>query len=81
MTGDGPELAPGEYASRLTRLLADARFQPDEYGLGGAADELEKHFASLLGKERALFFPTGTPANHVAIRTLAGPRGACSSRT
>jgi threonine aldolase len=74
MTGDGPELAPAEYAALLTRLLAAGTFEPDEYGLGGAADELEKHFASLLGKERALFFPTGTLANHVAIRTLAGAR-------
>jgi threonine aldolase len=74
MTGDGPELTPSEYAALLTRLLADARFEPDEYGLGGAADALEKHFASLLGKERALFFPTGTLANHVALRTLAAGR-------
>lgn len=74
MTGDGPELSPAEYASLLARLVGDSRFAPDEYGLGGAADELEKHFASLLGKERALFFPTGTLANQVAIRTLAGPR-------
>jgi threonine aldolase len=74
MTGDGPELSPAEYAALLARLLTEARFEPDEYGLGGAADDLEKHFASLLGKERALFFPTGTLANHVAIRTLAGSR-------
>ncbi len=74
MTGDGPELSPAEYAALLTRLLADGSFVPDEYGLGGAAETMERHFASLLGKERALFFPTGTLANHVAIRTLAGTR-------
>ena len=74
MTGDGPELTPAEYAGLLTRLVAAARFEPDEYGLGGAADEMEKHFASLLGKERALFFPTGTLANHVALRALANGR-------
>lgn len=74
MTGDGVEMPPAEYASLLARLLADGGFEPDEYGLGGAADALETHFAALLGKERALFFPTGTMANHVAIRTLAGPR-------
>jgi threonine aldolase len=74
MAGDGPELSPSEYAALLTRLLADGRFEPDEYGLGGAAAELETHFASLLGKERALFFPTGTLANHVALRTLAAGR-------
>ena len=74
MTGDGPELSPAEYAALLARLVAEGSFEPDEYGLGGAADALEKHFATLLGKERALFFPTGTLANHVAIRTLAGTR-------
>lgn len=74
MTGDGPELTPAGYAVLLARLVGDGRFEPDEYGLGGAADELEKHFASLLGKERALFFPTGTLANHVALRTLAAGR-------
>jgi threonine aldolase len=74
MAGDGPELSPSEYAALLTRLLADGRFEPDEYGLGGAAAELETHFASLLGKERALFFPTGTLANHVALRMLAAGR-------
>jgi threonine aldolase len=74
MAGDGPELSPSEYAALLTRLLADGRFEPDEYGMGGAAAELETHFASLLGKERALFFPTGTLANHVALRTLAAGR-------
>jgi threonine aldolase len=74
MTGDGPAFSPGEYAALLARLVSEASFQPDEYGLGGAAEELEKHFASLLGKERALFFPTGTLANHVALRTLAAGR-------
>lgn len=74
MTGDGPELTPSEYAALLTRLLAEPGIEPDEYGLGGAAVELEKHFAALLGKERALFFPTGTLANHVALRTLAAGR-------
>lgn len=74
MTGDGPELTPAEYAALLGRLVAESGFEPDEYGLGGAADAMEKRFASLLGKERALFFPTGTLANHVALRTLASGR-------
>ena len=31
--------------------------------------------AKLLGKERAVFMPTGTLANNLAIRTLAGGTG------
>jgi threonine aldolase len=44
----------------------------DDYGLGGVVAEVEGYFARLLGKERALFMPTGTLANHLAIRALAG---------
>jgi threonine aldolase len=74
MTGDGPELTPSEYVALLARLVAERESEMDEYGLGGPAEEMEKRFAALLGKERALFFPTGTLANHVAIRTLAASR-------
>jgi threonine aldolase len=35
-------------------------------------EELEKKFASSLGKEAAVFMPTGTLANQLAIRNLAG---------
>ena len=38
-------------------------------------EELEEHFASVLGKERAVFMPTGTLANHLAVRTLARGTG------
>ena len=39
---------------------------------GGAVEQLEQTFAKLLGKERAIFLPTGTLANHMAVRELAG---------
>jgi threonine aldolase len=74
MTGDGPELTPAETVALLAERIAVPGFVADEYGLGGASEELERHFAALLGKERALFFPTGTLANHVALRTLAAGR-------
>ncbi|MET0555516.1 MAG: beta-eliminating lyase-related protein [Vicinamibacteria bacterium] len=74
MTGDGPELTPAETVALLAARVGAAGFVADEYGLGGAAEELERYFAGVLGKERALFFPTGTLANHVALRTLAGAR-------
>ena len=70
LTGDGVNLPPAEYARLLSTLDAKA----DVYLKGGAVEELEGRFAKLLGKEKALFFPTGTLANHVAVRLLAGER-------
>ncbi len=44
----------------------------DHYSLGGAIEVLEKQFASLLGKEMAVFMPSGTLANQLAVRALCG---------
>jgi threonine aldolase len=73
LTGDGVHLSPPEYAQLLTTLTAGGA-KTDSYLAGGAVEELEGRFANLLGKERALFFPTGTLANHIAVRLLAGER-------
>ncbi len=70
LTGDGVNLPPPEYLRLLAKLDAKA----DLYLKGGAVEELEGRFAKALGKEKALFFPTGTLANHVAVRLLAGER-------
>lgn len=69
---DGLNLSPPEYAALLSEVVAAEDFQPDSYSLGGAIDQLERTFARLLGKEAAMFVPTGTLANHLAVRTLAG---------
>ena len=70
--GDGLALEPGEYASELARLAATGEAEPDNYSLGGCVDELEREMAKQLGKERAVFFATGTLANQIAVRVLAG---------
>ncbi|MCY3842783.1 MAG: beta-eliminating lyase-related protein [Acidobacteria bacterium] len=75
MTGDGLGLTPAETAARWTELAADGRVERDSYSNGGAVAALEAHFAEVLGKERAVFLPTGTLANHLAVRTLAGGTG------
>lgn len=72
-TGDGIPLAPPEYAALLARLTASADLE-DDYSRGGAVAALEEQFARLLGKEAAVFMPTGTLANHLAVRALCGPR-------
>jgi threonine aldolase len=48
--------------------------RPDSYLTGGSVAELEARFAQILGKERAVFVPTGTLANHLAIRRLTGSK-------
>ncbi len=74
-SGDGLELTPLEYSRLLVKLAEAGKIDPDNYSLGGAVEELELKFAKLLGKESAVFMPTGTLANHIAIRTLAGGAG------
>ena len=75
MTGDGLGLTPAETSALWTGLAADGRIERDSYSNGGAVAALEAHFAEVLGKERAVFLPTGTLANHLAVRTLAGGTG------
>ena len=72
--GDGLALEPGEYASELARLAAAGETEPDNYSLGGCVEELEREMAKRLGKERAVFFATGTLANQIAVRVLAGEK-------
>ncbi|MFJ8061768.1 threonine aldolase family protein [Streptomyces sp. NPDC096142] len=54
--------------------LYDLDEPSDMYG-NGVVEVLEKRVASLLGKEAAAFFPTGTMAQQVALRCWAGRTG------
>src|SRR5450432_465469 len=73
-TGDGIPLTASEYADLLARLASGGRIVEDEYSRGGAVEALEAQFAALLGKEAAVFMPSGTLANQLAVRKLAGAR-------
>ena len=75
MVGDGLGLTPAESAELWTELAESDAIEPDAYSIGGTVGELEAHFAAVLGKERAVFMPTGTLANHLAVRALAGGTG------
>jgi len=72
LSGDGIPHSPAQYAHLLARITAEQGVAADNYILGGVVEELELRFARLLGKEAAVFIPTGTLANHLAIRALAG---------
>lgn len=69
---DGLGLRPREYAALLHEAAKTGAVNADYYSNGGLITELERKFAQLLGKEAAMFVPTGTLANHLAIRKLAG---------
>lgn len=70
--GDGIPHSPAEYASLLEKQTGG--IQPDDYSLGGIVAELEQKMAATLGKEFAVWMPTGTLANHLAVRLLAGEK-------
>jgi threonine aldolase len=73
-SGDGIGITPREYAALLNKLCQGKEVQDDNYLLGGEVEEFEKHWAKLLGKETAVFMPSGTLANQLALRALAGSK-------
>jgi len=68
---DGLALSPAEYARLLFQLAEERGIAADEFSREGVVVELEQRMAALLGKEMALFLPSGTLANHLALRLLA----------
>ncbi len=74
LSGDGIGLTPPESAALLDQLCRRADVTEDSYLLGGEVERFERHWAQLLGKQRAVFMPSGTLANHLALRALAGSR-------
>jgi threonine aldolase len=57
----------------MRRAMADAEVGDDQYGEDPSVNLLQEQEAELLGKEAALFLPSGTMANQVAVRTLTRP--------
>lgn len=56
----------------MRRAMADAEVGDDERDGDPTVERLEARVASLLGKEAALFFPSGVMANQAAIWLCAG---------
>ena len=73
-SGDGIGITPREYAALLNRLCQSRDVEDDNYLLGGEVAAFEQHWARLLGKETAVFMPSGTLANQLALRALAGAK-------
>ena len=67
-TRDGLDLSPTLYSKLLEQLTLKEDFKSDSYGLGGMIHQFEEKVALALGKEKAIYMPTGTLANHIALR-------------
>jgi threonine aldolase len=57
----------------MRSAIAAAPVGDDQYGEDPSVNELQARVAQLLGKEAALFLPSGTMANQVALRVLTRP--------
>jgi threonine aldolase len=59
--------------AEMRRAMAAAEVGDDVYGEDPTVRRLEERTAELLGREAALFVPTGTMGNQIGIRLLAPP--------
>src|SRR5438309_2757193 len=57
----------------MRQAMAQAEVGDDVYGEDPTVKRLEERIAELVGKEAALFVPTGTMANQVALRAHTRP--------
>jgi len=57
----------------MREAMAKAQVGDDGYGEDPTINELETHFAQLVGKEAAVFVVSGVMANQIALRILASP--------
>jgi len=57
----------------MRAAMAAAPVGDDQFGEDPTINELQLRMAALLGKEAALWLPTGTMANQVALRALTRP--------
>src|SRR5262245_43394823 len=57
----------------MREAMAKAPVGDDQYGEDPSVNELEEKVAALLGKEGAVFVPSGTMANQIALRVMTSP--------
>jgi threonine aldolase len=58
---------------RMRQLMANAEVGDDVFGDDPTVKLLEEKVSAILGKEAALFVPSGTMANQISLRTLCNP--------
>ena len=57
----------------MRRAMAAAPVGDDQYGEDPSVNRLQERVAELLGKEAALFVPSGTMANQIGVKLLTRP--------
>lgn len=57
----------------MRQAMAQAPVGDDQFGEDPSINLLQERIADLLGKESALWIPTGTMSNQIALRTLTRP--------
>jgi len=60
-------------SAAMRRAIAEADVGDDQYGEDPSVNRLQDEIATLFAMEAALFLPSGTMANQVALRTLTRP--------
>jgi threonine aldolase len=73
LVGHGPQRPHAVLADLANEARPDE--EPDRYGEGSLITDFEQEVATLLGKEAAVFMPSGTMAQQIALRIWAGRRG------
>jgi len=72
LSGHGPRQARAVLTDLAEEVGPDE--EPDWYGAGTLIEEFESDIAALLGKEAAVFLPSGTMAQQIALRLWADRR-------
>jgi threonine aldolase len=67
LPGHGPRRSMKETFQALAESLEGSEF-PDRYGSGEYLNQFESEMAELFGKEAAVFMPSGTMAQQIALR-------------
>jgi threonine aldolase len=57
----------------MRQAMASAPVGDDQYGEDPSVNQLQERIAGLLGKEAALFVPSGTMANQIGLKVLTRP--------
>lgn len=60
-------------SAAMRSAIAAAPVGDDQYGEDPTVNRLQEQIAALLGKQAALFVPSGTMANQIALRVLTRP--------
>lgn len=70
--GDGESFDGPAYWEQLQQAHNKQPIKVDRYGSGGAVEDLQKRFEAITAKEKAIYMPSGTMANQLAIAVLSG---------